>query len=86
MTPAKRRTEQHRGTKKLPSAKTHRSTEANGKHGRGEHQYWQHIAPQTPQHEPGRPRHEGHMSRGQLYEWYKRQGLLSVYFMLYPQG
>jgi hypothetical protein len=38
------------------------------------------------QHEPMRPRHEGHMSRGQIFEWYKRQGLLAVYFMLYPQG
>jgi hypothetical protein len=36
--------------------------------------------------EPQRPGDRGAMNRGELYRYYERQGLLAVYFALYPGG
>ena len=36
-------------------------------------------------HQPNRPRAE-RMGHGELYQWYKRQGLLEVYFAMFPNG
>ena len=66
--------------------KIHATTEADQKRGRADLYDPLRAMPEIGRHEPTRARSEGPMSRGQLYEWYKRQGLLAVYFMLYPQG
>jgi hypothetical protein len=36
--------------------------------------------------EPQRPGDHRAMSRGELYRYYERQGLLAVFFALYPGG
>jgi len=36
--------------------------------------------------EPSRPGGHGAMSRGELYRYYERQGLLAVFFALFPGG
>ena len=35
---------------------------------------------------PRRPLFSERMSRGELYEYYKRMGMLEVYFTLFPGG
>jgi hypothetical protein len=44
-----------------------------------------HQAPHLAHHQPKHPSAE-RMGRGELYEYYKRQGLLEVYFRLFPNG
>ena len=40
-----------------------------------------HLAHHQPQH----PRAD-RMSQGELYQYYKRQGMLEVYFRMFPNG
>lgn len=83
-------TGQHKGahTKKMkwsPDDPRRKKNKVRNTYQQQQEQKHGHQAPHLGHYQPKHPSSE-RMGRGELYEYYKRQGLLEVYFRMFPNG